>query len=130
MEDSVIETFEGCSVIFRNVKEYYSTRNAITCTFSVRENFVVDEPVNCYIGLFHVGWDSLANCVTKKCFTQIERLPNGFYTLDFLANEIPDSNIDEFYQFCFYDILGITQNNVRVKMHRVQEKLRQQLVPC
>ena len=28
------------------------------------------------------------------------------------------------------DILGITQNNVRVKMHRVQEKLRQQLVPC
>jgi RNA polymerase sigma factor (sigma-70 family) len=26
------------------------------------------------------------------------------------------------------DILGITQNNVRVKMHRVQEKLRKQLV--
>jgi RNA polymerase sigma-70 factor (ECF subfamily) len=26
------------------------------------------------------------------------------------------------------DILGITQNNVRVKMHRVQEKLRRQLV--
>ncbi|AMJ64796.1 RNA polymerase sigma factor [Hymenobacter sp. PAMC 26628] len=26
------------------------------------------------------------------------------------------------------DILGITQNNVRVKMHRVQEKLRQLLV--
>jgi RNA polymerase sigma-70 factor (ECF subfamily) len=23
------------------------------------------------------------------------------------------------------DILGITQNNVRVKMHRVQDKLRQ-----
>jgi RNA polymerase sigma factor (sigma-70 family) len=27
------------------------------------------------------------------------------------------------------DILGITQNNVRVKMHRVQEKLRRLLVP-
>jgi len=26
------------------------------------------------------------------------------------------------------DILGITQNNVRVKMHRVQEKLRRQLI--
>jgi RNA polymerase sigma factor (sigma-70 family) len=26
------------------------------------------------------------------------------------------------------DILGITQNNVRVKMHRVQEKLRKLLV--
>ena len=26
------------------------------------------------------------------------------------------------------DILGITQNNVRVKMHRVQDKLRRQLV--
>lgn len=28
------------------------------------------------------------------------------------------------------DILGITQNNVRVKMHRVQEKLRSLLVPA
>jgi RNA polymerase sigma-70 factor (ECF subfamily) len=28
------------------------------------------------------------------------------------------------------DILGITQNNVRVKMHRVQEKLRAFLVPA
>ena len=28
------------------------------------------------------------------------------------------------------DILGITQNNVRVKMHRVQEKLRSFLVPA
>jgi len=28
------------------------------------------------------------------------------------------------------DILGITQNNVRVKMHRVQEKLRALLVPA
>ena len=28
------------------------------------------------------------------------------------------------------DILGITQNNVRVKMHRVQEKLRKLLVPA
>ena len=28
------------------------------------------------------------------------------------------------------DILGITQNNVRVKMHRVQEKLRTLLVPA
>ena len=28
------------------------------------------------------------------------------------------------------DILGITQNNVRVKMHRVQEKLRSILVPA
>jgi RNA polymerase sigma-70 factor (ECF subfamily) len=27
------------------------------------------------------------------------------------------------------DILGITQNNVRVKMHRVQERLRRLLVP-
>ena len=27
------------------------------------------------------------------------------------------------------DILGITQNNVRVKMHRVQEKLRALLIP-
>jgi RNA polymerase sigma factor (sigma-70 family) len=26
------------------------------------------------------------------------------------------------------EILGITQNNVRVKMHRVQDKLRRQLV--
>ena len=28
------------------------------------------------------------------------------------------------------DILGITQNNVRVKMHRVQEKLRRLLIPA
>jgi RNA polymerase sigma-70 factor (ECF subfamily) len=28
------------------------------------------------------------------------------------------------------DILGITQNNVRVKMHRVQDKLRQLLTPA
>jgi RNA polymerase sigma factor (sigma-70 family) len=28
------------------------------------------------------------------------------------------------------DILGITQNNVRVKMHRIQEKLRQLFVRC
>ena len=28
------------------------------------------------------------------------------------------------------DILGITPNNVRVKMHRVQEKLRSLLVPA
>ena len=106
MEESTSElTFEGCSVIFRNVKEYYSAEDEITCAFSVKENNVLQEASDsCYIGLFHVGWDSLTSCVAKKKFSCSEKTSHRSFFVTFLANEIPESNIDEFYQFCFYNI--------------------------
>ena len=103
MEDSTIDDFEGCSVIFRNVKEYYPTNQDLHCTFSVKENDSISKPENCFVGLFHVGWDSLESCIIKKSFSIVEKLADGLFTLDFSSNDIPESSVDEFYQFCLYE---------------------------
>lgn len=101
MEDSVTDSFDG--VIFHNVMEYCSANDVINCHFAVKENCYINDPSDCYVGLFHVGWNTLSSCLTRKSFTLVEHLTSGLYSLEFHANETPKANYDEFYQFCFFN---------------------------
>lgn len=96
------------TVIFHNVKEYYSPGSKINCQFLIKENANLNEPENCYIGIFIVAWDTVDNAIIKKSFQSLELAgtSNSMYDLNFDLGEIPLTLIedDEFYQFCFYNI--------------------------
>ena len=65
-------------------------------------------------------FDADDRAVLYRAIGRLSEVDKAFILLD-----LEDRPYDE-----MADILGITQNNVRVKMHRVQEKLRSLLVPA
>ena len=64
-----------------------------------------------------IGYDAEDRAVLYRAISRLSEVDKAFVLL-----YLEDRPYDE-----MADILGITQNNVRVKMHRVQEKLRQLL---
>ena len=99
-----MEHFDGCSVIFHNILEWYSPTENISCNFSLKTLINSEEQVDCFVAIFHVGWDSLEANITKRSFSLCENLSEKNYQVVFPPNELPQHNPDEFYQFCFYNI--------------------------
>lgn len=101
-----MDQFEGCSVIFHNVNEWYSPKNPIRCQFSVKEKSSFEDCASdCFVGVFPVGWDNLLASITKKSFSIVEFIrSNNLYQIEFLDHELPEAYHDEFYQFCFYNM--------------------------
>lgn len=99
-------SFNGCSIIFHNVLEWYEPEKPILCQFSMKDDAsrVSKQENDCYVGVFHVGWDSLAANITKKSFSLIETVSDKLFQVYFEGEELPDANPDEFYQFCFYNV--------------------------
>ena len=97
------ESFEGCSVIFHDIKECYSSRELITCQFSIKEETEIANLGDCYIGIFPVGWTSPQNCVTQKAFGAAVIVSENNFKLEFASSETKSSNFDDFFQFCFYN---------------------------
>lgn len=99
-------SFNGCSIIFHNVLEWYEPDKLILCQFSMKDDAlrVSKQENDCYVGVFHVGWDSLAANITKKSFSLIETVSEKLFQVRFEGEELPDANSDEFYQFCFYNV--------------------------
>eukprot|EP00111_Clytia_hemisphaerica_P004065 TCONS_00011652-protein len=98
--------FEGCAVIFHNVVEWYKPTENVACYFSMKDNVSIDteEQPHCFVAIFPVGWDNLEANITRKNFTLIEAVSDKSFQIEFLENELPANNPDEFYQFCFYNI--------------------------
>ena len=103
MEDM---SFNGCSIIFHNVLEWYEPGKDILCQFSMKDGSLLEskQENDCFVGVFHVGWDSLSANITRKNHSLIEAVSEKLFQVDFKGNELPDANPDEFYQFCFYNI--------------------------
>ena len=97
------ESFEGCSVIFHDIKECYSSRELVTCQFSIKEGIEISNLGDCCIGIFPVGWTSPQNCVTQKAFSAAVIVSEKDFKLEFASSETKSSNFDDFFQFCFYN---------------------------
>ena len=97
------ESFEGCSVIFHDIKECYSSRELIICQFSIKEGIEVSNLGDCCIGIFPVGWTSPQNCITQKAFSAAVIVSEKDFKLEFASSETKSSNFDDFFQFCFYN---------------------------
>ena len=97
------ESFEGCSVIFHDIKECYSSRELVTCQFSIKEGIEISNLGDCCIGIFPVGWTSPQNCVTQKAFSAAVIVSERDFKLEFASSETKSSNFDDFFQFCFYN---------------------------
>jgi Chromosome segregation ATPases len=101
MEDT---PFHGCLVIFHNVLEWYKPREKINCQFSLEGLIEEKEHPDCFVAIFTVGWDSLTANLIRKNFSLVESISDRLFQVDFLEEELPEGNPDEFYQFCFYNI--------------------------
>ena len=99
-----MEQFDGCSVIFHNILEWYSPAENVSCNFSIKTSIDSKEQVDCFVAIFHVGWDSLDANITRRSFSLCDTLSENNYQVDFPPNELPQHNPDEFYQFCFYNV--------------------------
>ena len=99
-----MEQNDGCLVIFHNILEWYSPAENVSCNFSIKTSIDSQELVDCFVAIFHVGWDSLDANITRRSFSLCESLSENNYQVDFPPNELPQHNPDEFYQFCFYNI--------------------------
>lgn len=99
-----MEQFDGCSVIFHNILEWYSPTENISCNFSLKTSIDSKEQTDCFVAIFHVGWDSLVANITRRSFSLCETLSENNFQVDFPSAELPKNNPDEFYQFCFYNV--------------------------
>lgn len=57
MEDFALEQFKFDEVEFKNVSDYYSTKNKLKCEFSLSEKFAQKNKSG-FVGVFVVGFTS------------------------------------------------------------------------
>lgn len=104
-EEWLNESFSGCNVVFKNIKESYYPNETVPCYFLIKElpHLEEEKSEDCFIGLFSVGWDSLSSCKLKKRFLLAEKVSENNFIIEFDSVDTPESSLEDFYQFCFYN---------------------------
>ena len=95
---------DSCTVIFQNLKAVYPTSQSLPCEFVLKQPSLISV-VQCRVSLFPVGWNSFENSISSKDLINLESNVSAsvVYRCEFDQTELPESNCDEFYQFCLYD---------------------------
>ncbi len=96
------------SVVFINVLDIYPPNESLNCKFTVRDEGLQGFDELSWVGIFKVGWESLADCVSKQYLPTtgeteagVVLFSNSTEEICFEGEEIPKESDEEFYQFCF-----------------------------
>ena len=100
------------TVTFHNVEDTYSPLLDLVCRYSVRLEELDKHGNEFWVAIFKVGWESTEDFLTKESFEKttggrsvgldlIEQGSLEIFKTVFGADCLPESNDEEFYQFCF-----------------------------